>query len=472
MLQNKSNNERKINSPVESLSNMDFIFIWDKTKLELKNDFKSIIWNSWIGPLKFISYDNNILNIGTSSELVKNRIENQYYEQIFVKSQKYFINLSKIVFCVRDIDTQEQSIKPHTQDKVSSENNYETSISFITSVSKTLNEDYNFKNFITCDSNELAYLSSTKVASKFSSIYNPLFIYGDVGLGKTHLLNSIAWKVKEDNHRNFIFMSAERFMYQFIKSLKLKETLRFKEEFRSIDILMIDDLQFLGGKQSTQEEFFHLFNDLIDLGKQIIITADKAPGDLSELDYRIKSRLAGGLVVDILPTNFDLRIKIIRKKLLTKKAYLDRDIINFLAKNITSSVRELEGSINKLIAYSDLMKINLNLSNVKDILSDLLRQKETKITLNDIHAKVSKHFNLNYDDLSSKKRNRHIARPRQIAMFLCKELTEFSYPAIGKFFGGKDHATVIHSVNKIKKLSLIDKYIKRDLENLISNIKS
>ena len=235
---------------------MDFIFIWDKTKLELKNDFKSIIWNSWIGPLKFISYDNNILNIGTSSELVKNRIENQYYEQIFVKSQKYFINLSKIVFCVRDIDTQEQSIKPHTQDKVSSENNYETSISFITSVSKTLNEDYNFKNFITCDSNELAYLSSTKVASKFSSIYNPLFIYGDVGLGKTHLLNSIAWKVKEDNHRNFIFMSAERFMYQFIKSLKLKETLRFKEEFRSIDILMIDDLQFLGGKQSTQENSF------------------------------------------------------------------------------------------------------------------------------------------------------------------------------------------------------------------------
>ena len=447
--------------------------IWDKVKLDLKNDFKSIIWNSWIGPLKFIKFENNVLEVGTSSELVKNRIEHQYYEQILVKSRRHFNGVTKIVFLIESFEFREDASLPaKNQNKSTFKKDFQTSISFITSFSKTLNKDYNFRDFITDESNELAYLSSKKVSKKFSSTYNPLYIYGGVGLGKTHLLNSIAWQIKDYNERSFTYMSAERFMYQFIKSLKLKETLKFKEQFRSIDVLMIDDLQFLGGKESTQEEFFHLFNDLIDLKKQIIITADKSPGDLKDLDYRIKSRLSGGLVVDILPTNYNLRIKIIKKKLFAKKSYLDNEIICFLAKKISASVRELEGAINKLIAYSDLMKINLNLSIVKDILSDFLRENKNKISLNDIQMQVSRHFNINLSDLCSKKRNRYISRPRQLAMFLCKELTDFSYPEIGKFFGGKDHATVIHGVNKIRSLSLEDKKIQRDLENLISNLKS
>ncbi len=442
---------------------------WEKVKSELKNDFKSIIWNSWVGPLQFLSYHNNILTILTSSELVKNRIEHQYYEQMFVRCRNNFPSLNKIKFVINDETERNKKFRKNNTEKNELDFN-ESSISFVTNVSKALNKEYNFNNFVTDESNELAFLASKKVAQNFSSTYNPLYIYGGVGLGKTHLLNSIAWEIKNQNKRKFVFMSAERFMYQFIKSLKLRETLKFKEQFRSIDILMMDDLQFMSGKESTQEEFIHLFNDLIDLKKQIIITADKSPGMLKQLDYRITSRLSGGLVVDILPTNYNLRIKIIKNKLVAKKAFLDSEIIKFLANKVTSSVRELEGAINKLIAYSDLMNFKLDISNVKEILSDLFKENNRKLSINDIQSQVSKHFNINFSDLCSKRRSRSISRPRQVAMYLCKELTELSYPEIGKYFGGKDHATVIHGVNKIKNLSSTDKKTQRDIENLMSNL--
>tara|TARA_B100000965_G_scaffold377606_1_gene371793 strand:+ start:131 stop:1543 length:1413 start_codon:yes stop_codon:yes gene_type:complete len=468
MSSNLKNSSLSLEFPNPEETN-ELVFKWEKIKSELKNDFKSIIWNSWIGPLQFLSYQNDVITILASSELVKSRIEHQYYEQIFLRCRNNFSNLNKIKFVINDETERNKKSRNNNIQKVEN-NSHENSLSFVTSVSKSLNKEYNFNNFVTDESNELAFLSSKKVSQSFSSIYNPLYIYGGVGLGKTHLLNSIAWEMKNKSKRKFVYMSAERFMYQFIKSIKLKETLKFKEQFRSIDVLMIDDLQFMSGKESTQEEFIHLFNDLIDLKKQIIITADKSPGKLKELDYRITSRLSGGLVVDILPTNYNLRIKIIKNKLVAKKAYLDSEIIKFLAKKVTSSVRELEGAINKLIAYSDLMSFKLEISNAKEILSDLFKESPRKLSINDIQSQVSKHFNINFSDLCSKKRSRSISRPRQVAMYLCKELTEFSYPEIGKYFGGKDHATVIHGVNKIKNLSSTDKKIQRDIENLMSNL--
>jgi len=347
-----------------------------------------------------------------------------------------------------------------------------SSISFTDNTSKTLNKNYTFENFVVDKSNELAYFSAQRVGQEFNTDYNPFFIYGNVGIGKTHLLTAIAWNIKKYNNKKFIYISAERFMYQFIKSLKMNETISFKDQFRSIDVLMIDDLQFISGKKSTQEEFFHLLNDLIDNKKQVIITADKSPSNIKNLDYKIRSRLSGGLVVDILPTTFELRKKIIRNKVFVKKVSLERDIINFLAENIFSSVRELEGAINKIMLYSDLTKSKLNLTNAKNILDDYLNKTHKKITIKDIQLEVSKYFNLQFHELCSKNRSRYISKPRQIAMFLSKQLTDCSYPEIGKLFGGKDHATVIHGVNKIKVLSETDRKVKQDLDNIILSLKA
>ena len=448
-------------------------FKWDSVKSELKNEFKSIIWNSWVEPLTFSNYSDSELIILTTSELIKNRIERQYYDQIFLHSKKYFADLNKIKFLVNEINA-ESSLgrKNNLKSVVKNQSDKNHLISFVSEVSKSLNKSFTFENFVVGDSNDLAFFSAKKVVQNFSSNYNPLFLYGGVGLGKTHLLNSIAWEIQNEGKRKFIYMSAERFMYQFIKSIKLKETISFKEQFRSVDVLMIDDLQFIGGKESTQQEFFHLFNDLIDMKKQIIITADKSPNDILDMDLKLKSRLSGGLVVDILPTDNLLRTKIIKKKLMEKNSFLDSEIIKFLADKITNNVRELEGAINKIIAYSDLMKINLDLNKVKVLLVDFLRTNIKVTTIQDIQFHVSKYFNINFSDLCSKSRSRFISRPRQIAMYLSKELTEFSYPDIGKLFGGKDHTTVIHAVNKIKNLYLIDKKIKKDIENLTLTLKS
>merc|ERR1711991_1168355 len=275
-------------------------------------------------------------------------------------------------------------VKIKNKHKFEDENETLSSISFTDNTSKILNKDYTFEKFIVDQSNELAYFSAQRVGKEFNVDYNPFIIHGNVGIGKTHLLNSIAWNMKKNEKKKFIYISAERFMYQFIKSLKMNETLRFKDQFRSIDVLMIDDLQFIGGKKSTQEEFFHLLNDLIDSKKQVIITADKSPSNIKDLDYKIKSRLSGGLVVDILPTTFQLRKKIIRNKMFTKKVNLERDIITFLAENIFSSVRELEGALNKIILYSDITNSDLDLKNTQAILSDYLNKNNKKITVKDI----------------------------------------------------------------------------------------
>ena len=435
---------------------------WLIVKNDLKNDFKSIIWNSWIKPLEFEKYIDDKLYIKTPSELVKNRIENQYYDQIFVKTNIHFKNLKKIKFSVEN----DLKVPLLNNSKISHKEPTLSSISFTDNDSKILNNDFLFNNFVVDETNELAYLSAKRISQRFNSDYNPLFIYGDVGIGKTHLLNSIAWEIKNERKREFIYISAERFMYQFIKALKSNETLKFKDQFRSVDMLMIDDLQFIGGKKSTQEEFFHLLNDLIHQNKQVIVTADKSPTNLTDLDYKIKSRLSGGLVVDIQPTTYELRLKIIKNKIKSKQMHLNKDVTEFLAKNIYSSVRELEGALNKIIVYSDIINSKISLDNTKEILSDFLSKNNKKITIKDIQLQVSKYFNLQFYELCSKNRSRYISRPRQIGMFLSKEMTDISYPDIGKLFGGKDHATVIHGVNKIKVLSETDRKVKQDLDNI------
>ncbi len=440
---------------------------WEKTKLQISKNMKEIVWKAWIQPLDFFEYKNQILYISASSSLISSRAETQYYETIFLEANKNFENLKD--FKILKINTlQEKSslFKKNNIDlNVSLKTN--TDISFIDSVSIKLNKKFTFDNFVVGNSNQMPFAASKRVSENQSFSYNPLYIHGNVGMGKTHLLNAITIDLKQ-NYPNLktVFMSAERFMYQFIKAIRSKDTIKFKDQFRSLDVLIIDDIQFIGGKTSTQEEFFYTLNDLINQGKQIIISSNKSPVELMDLDEKLRSRLGGGLVVDFLPTNFDLRMDILNKKVDFLKLDIPQEILEFLATEIESNIRELEGALNRIWANYELTGKIINLENSKELLSDLLSVNDKNISINSIQEQVASYFNLKLSDMTSSRRSINIARPRQIAMFLCKDITSFSYPEIGKAFGGKDHTTVMHAVKKIVSLSGEDLQLQNKIKSL------
>ena len=289
---------------------------WEDIKHLISKNIKEIFWEAWINPLRFEKYEKGTLYLSTDSKIISNRAETQYYETIFFQASNFYESLEKIHFNTVSINKKENSnLKNNIQKIKTTQQSISNDLSFIDSIAIKTNSRFTFDNFVVGESNRMPYAASKRICEKNSLAYNPLFIHGDVGMGKTHLLNAIATDLKTNlPNLKIVMMSAERFMYQFIKSIRLKETLKFKDQFRSIDILMIDDIQFIGGKGSTQEEFFYTFNDLISQGKQIIITSNKSPVDLLSLDERLKSRLSGGLVVDFLPTNYQLRLEILKKK--------------------------------------------------------------------------------------------------------------------------------------------------------------
>ena len=440
---------------------------WKYTKLQISKNLKEIVWKSWIEPLQFLEYKNQILYISASSSLICSRAETQYYETIFFEASKNFNNLKEFkILKIIPRQDKKTSLKNNDIDlKISVEN--KTSISFIDSVSIKLNSKFTFDNFVVGNSNQMPFAASKRVSENQAFSYNPLYIHGNVGMGKTHLLNAIAIELN-NNYPNLktVFMSAERFMYQFIKAIRSNNTIKFKDQFRSLDFLIIDDIQFMSGKESTQEEFFHTLNDLINQGKQIILSSNKSPVELIDLDEKLKSRLGGGLVVDFLPTNFSLRMDILNKKVDFLKLKIPREILEFLATKIESNIRELEGALNRIWANYELTGKKINLENSKEFLSDLLSLNDKKISINSIQEKVASYFNLKLLDMTSSRRSISIARPRQIAMFLCKEITSCSYPEIGKAFGGKDHTTVIHAVKKIVSLSSEDLQLQNQLKSL------
>ena len=296
-----------------------------------------------------------------------------------------------------------------------------------------------------------------------------LFVYGGVGLGKTHLMHAIAWQIRRQNPgRKVVYLSAEKFMYQFIKALRFKDTMSFKELFRSADVLMVDDVQFIGGKGSTQEEFFHTFNTLIDRGRQIVVSADRSPSELLGLEERIRSRLGWGLVVDIHPTTYELRLEILRRKaaLLAHEVEVPDQVLDFLAERITANVRELEGALNRVVAQATLVGRAITLAIAQDVLQDLLRAHERRITIEDIQKRVAEHYGLRMADMLSARRARAVARPRQVAMYLTKQLTPRSLPEIGRKFGGRDHTTVMHAIRRIEELRAVDAALNDDIELL------
>ena len=423
---------------------------WEKTKQVISLNIKEIIWKAWIEPLNFIKYKQKILYLGPNSQLISNIAETQYYETIFCEASKYFEDLLKVTILTKNKSKKLNSskIEKHPNTEVNTLINND--LSFVDSVSMNINKTLNFDNFVVGNSNQMPYAASRRICDISSFIYNPLYIYGNVGMGKTHLLNAIAIELKEKNPNiKVVLMSAERFMYQFIKAIRQKDTIKFKDQFKSIDVLMIDDIQFIGGKGSTQEEFFYTFNNLINEGKKIIISSNKSPVELIDLDEKLKSRLGGGLVVDFLPTNYELRLDILRKKVNLSGLNIPFDVLQFLAKKIVSNVRELEGALNRIWANHELSGKDISIENSENLLSDILLVNEKNISISLIQEQVSLFFNLKLSDMVSSRRSINIARPRQVAMYISKTITSFSYPEIGKAFGGKDHTTVIHAVKKI-----------------------
>ena len=334
-------------------------------------------------------------------------------------------------------------------------------------ISAPLDPRFTFENFVVGKPNELAYAAARRLAEADRVPFNPLFLYGGVGLGKTHLMHAIAWHIRQRGpERRIIYLSAEKFMYQFVRALRTKNTMAFKEQFRSVDVLMIDDVQFIGGREATQEEFFHTFNALVDQNRQVVISADKSPSDLEGVEERMRSRLGWGLVADIHPTTYELRLSILQAKAEQMDVAVPAKVMEFLAHKITSNVRELEGALNRIVAHATLVGRPITLEATQEALHDLLRANDRRVTIDEIQKRVAEHYNVRISDMHSARRARAVARPRQVAMYLAKQLTARSLPEIGRKFGGRDHTTVMHAVRKVDELRATDSGFAEDVDLL------
>ena len=435
---------------------------WNKVSQELKKSLDKDTFQNWIKPIVFESYQDNILSLSVPTRFLRDWIIKNYASVIKRVCLDQGNSIEKLAIIVKE---KNERVIPGTeaiyQEKEDDEDTYYDDIS------APLDPKFTFDNFIVGKPNELAYAAAQRVAESEVVSFNPLFLYGGVGLGKTHLMHAVAWAIKKRSpKKNVVYLTAEKFMYQFIKALRFKNIMSFKEQFRSVDVLMIDDVQFIIGKDNTQEEFFHTFNTLVDKKRQIIISADKSPADLEGLEDRLKSRLGWGLVADIHPLTYELRLGILQSKSEQKQLKLSPEVLEFLANKITNNVREMEGALNRLAVHGSLQKAEISVEMVKDVLKDLLRTNSRKITIDEIQKKVTEHYNIRLSDMHSPRRSRSIARPRQVAMYLAKSITTRSLPEIGRKFGGRDHTTVIHAIKTIEEIMVNDPNLAEDIELL------
>jgi chromosomal replication initiator protein len=448
---------------------------WDTICQELKKDIGESFFKNWILPLKIINLEDDEIKVAVPTQFIKDWVATHYLPKIHRIWTKLNPDIQHIELVVLDLvkKSPTATASRETAEEKRSTSSEETShTSFSPAAeqpikhdhSATLDPRFTFDNFVVGKPNELAYAAAQRVADAKEVKFNPLFLYGGVGLGKTHLMHAIAWQIRKSTpHRRVLYLSAEKFMYQFIKSIRFKDTMSFKEQFRSVDVLMIDDVQFISGKESTQEEFFHTFNALVDQNRQVIISADKSPSDLEGMEERLKSRLGWGLVADIHPTTYELRLGILQSKAEKMNCHIPQKVMEFLAHKISSSVRELEGALNRIIAHSQLIGREINIETTQEVLKDLLRANDRHLTIEEIQRKVSEHYKIKMSDMSSARRMRSIARPRQVAMYLAKILTQSSLPEIGRKFGGRDHTTVMHAVHKVEDLMETDKSVAEDI---------
>ena len=445
--------------------------VWEEAKTQLKRQLGQATFNSWIRSLEFISLENGVLKLSAPTKFIKDWVETHYKSKIHglaahnVRSVQ--IEVKAVIKSVDVVKLQEE-IKPTPESKTNV-------INFpAETISSRIDKKYTFENFITASSNELAAAAAKKIAETgYDAGLNPLFLHSKVGLGKTHLMQAIG-NHSEQNHsdRKVIYLSAEKFLHLYVRSLKDRSILDFKDELRSADILMIDDFQFIAGKESTQEEFFHTVSALVESGKQLIISCDRTPSDFENLPERMRSRLSSGFVVDIAPADYDLRFAILKAKAEQSGQEIPLHIMEFLAQNITANIRELEGALNRIIGRASLIKAEINIENVKLWIADLLKTKEKQVSIEDIQNKVAEKYGIKTSEILSANRSKNIARPRQIAMYLAKNLTTKSLADIGKFFGGKDHTTVMHACKKVEELIATTPETATEIEALTRAVKA
>ncbi len=437
---------------------------WEDIQDGFKKTFGNEVYDSWLQKISLIKEYNDYLILGVPTRFFRDWIVSRYLDKILEQVKSFKLSLNRIEFKIIEENKQNQELaKINELNKV-------TQIKDSILNYNRLNENLNFRSFVQGKSNDIALSYSKKVCEHLSR-YNPLYICGGVGLGKTHLLNAIGLELHKDN--NVMFISAERFMYHFIKSIKKNDMVNFKDFFRKSSVFIIDDVQFLSGKESLQEEFFHTFDSLMSKGSQIIISADRHPSKLDRVQDRIKSRLAGGLVVDIDMPDLDLKIKIIRKKIeeiqsqFKESINLNDEVVNYIANESKTNIRELIGVLNRVIAFSRVHNKNLTTNDCKNILKDVFNQIKI-ITVDKIQNAVSNYFNIPLSEMLSQRRSRPLARPRQIAMYLSKKMTTRSLPEIGRRFANRDHTTVIHAVKTITRLSEQDDEMKRSIGQIKS----
>lgn len=438
--------------------------VWAIVCEDLQSDLGESVVNSWIKPLSFGQVKDGVLYVGAPSMFMRDWVQNNYADRILQHWtrgwRKEFgepsdTKIIEIYVAKNDGDSQRSAdngrkyFEEVTGEETASEIKEEKPEK--NGIGVPLDPKLTFENFVVGKPNELAYAAALRVAESDKVAFNPLFLYGSVGLGKTHLMNAIAWHIKSrDPTRTIAYLSAEKFMYQFVKAVRYKDTMAFKEQFRSVDVLMIDDIQFICGKDSTQEEFFHTFNALVDNKRQVIVSADKSPSDLEGMEERLKSRLGWGLVADIHPTTYELRLGILQSKAASASVPIPDKVLEFVAHKVTSNVRELEGALNRIVANAIFVGREITVDSAREVLTDLLRTCERKVTIEEIQKKVANHYAIKLSDMSSARRLRQVALPRQVAMYLSKKFTTLSLPEIGKNFGGRDHTTVIHAIRKIE----------------------
>ena len=445
---------------------------WGRVTQRMRHDIGDAAWRNWIKPLRVNRLEAGTLTLETDSTLTRERVNSQYADRLRVISAAEFktmasgvnhveVRIAKALAQRTDLPHRMSEQKP-VEKTPSKDKSYD--------LSAGLDPRYTFANFVVGKPNELAFAVARRTAESEKVAFNPLFLYGGVGLGKTHLMHAIAWHIHRQNPaRKVMYLSAEKFMNRFVQALRFRDTISFKEQFRSVDVLMIDDVQFISGKESTQEEFFHTFNALVEDGRQVIVSADKSPTDLEGMEERLRSRLGWGMVADIHPADYELRLGILQSKAEQARVDISDKVLEFMAHRIVSNVRELEGALNRILAHAMLIGREITIDSTADLLADLLRASSRQISVDVIQKRVAAHYGVRVSEMFSARRARNIARPRQIAMYLAKNLTSLSYPEIGRQFGGRDHTTVMHAVKTIENLMKSDAQLSEDVE-LIKSI--
>jgi len=436
---------------------------WNEVLKNFKTTFGNDVYESWLKNINLKKEFNHYVVLTAPTRFVRDWIVSRYADKMLDIIQTFKKSIQRIEFFIEESKEKSDKIDFRRDSQISSIENSLLNYN-------RFNLNNSFDHFMVGESNELAYTAARKVCTQ-SSHYNPLFIYSAVGMGKTHLLNAIGLDL--ENSKQVMFISAERFMYHFIRSIKSNDMVKFKDFFRKANIFIIDDIQFVGGKEAMQEEFFHTFNALIERGSQIVVASDRSPSNLDRVQGRIKSRLSGGLVIDIQPPDLNLRIKILRskfediKKNFNENYNLNDEVFKFLATEITSSIREMVGALNRVLAFSKINTKSPNIYECKRILKDFINDNKKSINVESIQNIVAVYFNLNIQEMLSPRRSRSLARPRQIAMYLAKKYTTNSLPEIGRKFSNRDHTTVIHAVKKINELVKNDNEIKHSITEII-----